>query len=86
VDIDFRLGRWSSHIREHAVQVEKTLVMIDHQPTEVDRLVRLVFAAWGRAEAEVYGAPNADAAADALAAAASDARITAADVTGYARG
>jgi len=86
VDIDFRLGRWSSHLREHTVQVEKTLVMIGHRPTEVDRLVRLVVAAWGRAEAEIYGAPNAEAAADELAAAASSARITAADVTGYARG
>jgi hypothetical protein len=86
VDIDFRLGRWSSHLREHTVQVEKTLEMIGHRPTEVDRLVRLVVAAWGRAEVEVYGAPNADDAADELAAAASGARITAADVTGYARG
>jgi hypothetical protein len=85
VDIDFRLGRWSSHLREHTVQIEKTLVMIDHRPTEVDRLVRLVVAAWGRAEAEVYGAPKADDAADELAAAASGARLTAADVTGYAR-
>ena len=26
VDLGFRLGRWSSHLREHTVQVEKTLV------------------------------------------------------------
>ena len=86
VDVDFRLGRWSSHLREHTVQVEKTLVMIGHRPTEVDRLIRLVVAAWGRAEAEVYGASNAEAGADELAAAASGARITAANVTAYARG
>ena len=86
VDIDFRLGRWSSHIREHTIQVEKTLAMVDHRPTEVDRLVRLVVASWGRAEAAVYGASNADAAADELAAAAASARITAADLTAHARG
>ena len=47
--IAFRLGRWSSHIREHTIQVEKTLVMLDHRPPEVDRLIRLVIAAWGLA-------------------------------------
>ena len=85
VDIDFRLGRWSSHLREHTIQVEKTIAMIGHQPTEVDRLVRLVLAAWGRAEAEVYGATGADAAADLLAAAAARARVTTADVMRVAR-
>ena len=60
VDIGFRLSRWSSHIREHTIQVEKTLEMLDHHPTEVDRLVRLILAAWGRAEAEVVGRPKGD--------------------------
>ena len=60
VDIDFRLSRWSSHIREHVIQVEKTLEMLHHRPTEVDRLVRLILAAWGRAESEVVGRPNGD--------------------------
>ena len=86
VDIDFRLGRWSSHLREHTVQVEKTIAMIGHQPTEVDRLVRLILAAWGRAEAEVYGAPDADAPAQFLATAAANARVTTRDVIRAARG
>ena len=85
VDIDFRLGRWSSHLREHTIQVEKTLVMIGHRPTEVDRLVRLILAAWGRAEADVYGAPNSDDAANVLAAAAANARVTTADIIRVAR-
>ena len=85
VDIDFRLGRWSSHLREHTIQVEKTLAMIGHQPTEVDRLVRLILAAWGRAEAEVYGTRDADAAANLLATAAANARVTTADVIRVAR-
>lgn len=60
VDIGFRLSRWSSHIREHTIQVEKTLEMLGHRQTEVDRLVRLILAAWGRAESEVVGRANGD--------------------------
>jgi len=55
VDLGFRLGRWSSHIREHTIQVEKTLAMLGRLPTEPDRLVRHVLAAYGRAESVVFG-------------------------------
>jgi len=84
VDIGFRIGRWSSHIREHTVQVEKTLVMLDQHPTEVDRLVRLALAGWGRAEAAVYGAEDAGPAVAILAEAAAAARSTAAELAGLA--
>jgi hypothetical protein len=84
IHIGFRLGRWSSHIREHTVQVEKTMDMLDRHPTEVDRLVRLVLAAWGRAEATVYGTPKPGAAIDILAKAAASARKTAAEIAGLA--
>jgi DinB superfamily len=82
LDIGFRLSRWSSHIREHTVQVEKTLVMIGHTPTEVDRLIRLILAEWGRAEAVVYGSAEGEDAIATLAAAAARARATAAVVAG----
>jgi hypothetical protein len=60
VTVGFRLNRWASHLREHAIQVEKTLVMLDDQPREVERLVRIVVAAYGRLEATGYGrAPEA---------------------------
>jgi hypothetical protein len=85
IDLAFRLGRWSSHIREHTIQVEKTLVMLDLQPTEVDRLIRLVLAAWGRAEAVVYGAAEAGEAEGPLVAAAASARATAAEIATLAR-
>ena len=62
VSLAFRLGRWSSHMREHTIQVEKTLAMLDRRPTEVDRLIRLVLAAYGRLEAVVYGLPDVPAA------------------------
>jgi hypothetical protein len=85
VDIGFRLGRWSSHIREHTIQVEKTMVMIGHRPTEVDRLIRLILAAWGRAEAVVYGSVDGGEGVEKLANAAAVARATAAEVSGIAR-
>ena len=86
VDIGFRLGRWSSHFREHTIQVEKTMVMIGHTPAEVDRLTRLILGAWGRAEAVVYGFADAGEAVDTLAAAAAGARVTAAEVVELAPG
>ena len=86
VDLGFRLGRWWSHLREHTVQVEKTLVMLDYRPTEVQRLVRLVLAAWGRAEAVVYGSDGASEAVDPLVDAAAGARVTATEIAGIARG
>jgi hypothetical protein len=86
VDLGFRLGRWSSHLREHTIQVEKTLVMLDYRPTEVQRLIRLVLAAWGRAEAVVYGSDRASEAVGSLVDAAAAARVTAAEIAAIARG
>lgn len=54
VDIRFRLLRWSSHIREHTIQVEKTLGFIGRPTTEVERLIRLISAAYGRLEDDVF--------------------------------
>ena len=58
VDVGFRLGRMSSHLQEHTVQVDKTLAMLDRTPPEAHRLARLVFRAYGRLEAAVYGLPS----------------------------
>jgi hypothetical protein len=55
VTVGFRMWRWPSHIEEHTVQVEKTLDMINHRRTEVERLVRLNARAMGRLEALVFG-------------------------------
>jgi hypothetical protein len=79
VSLGFRLGRWSSHIREHTIQVEKTLAMLGRVPTEPERLVRLTLAAYGRAEAVVFGQAGADSAAEIIRAAVVEARDTLAD-------
>ena len=64
VTVGFRIGRWASHIREHTIQVEKTYVMLGRPMTEVERLVRLIFEAYGRLEETVFGL-DAEAAAPA---------------------
>lgn len=74
VTVGFRLGRWSSHIREHAIQVEKTLATLGRTPTEPERLARHVLATFGRAEEAVYARAVGDDAIEPLLAAAAEAR------------
>jgi hypothetical protein len=57
VTIDFRLGRYGSHVREHTVQVDKTLAMLDRRPPEAERLARLILASYGRLEGLLVGRP-----------------------------
>jgi hypothetical protein len=54
VDMDFRLGRWASHIREHTLQLDKTLDWLGYQPSEPVRIVRDMLSTWGRLEARVF--------------------------------
>ncbi|MGI8929291.1 MAG: DinB family protein [Candidatus Limnocylindrales bacterium] len=80
VDVRFRLVRWSSHIREHTIQVEKTLAFIGRLVTEVDRLLWLIAAAYGRLEEDLLMLPADDGkAAEALALAKSAAERVASD-------
>jgi hypothetical protein len=60
VSIGFRLGRYGSHIREHTIQVDKTLALLRREPTEAERLVRLVLGTYGRLEALVIGRTAGD--------------------------
>jgi hypothetical protein len=54
VTIGFRLGRWSSHVLEHTVQLDKALAAMRRRPTEVEGLVRHIHRAYGRLEALVF--------------------------------
>ena len=76
VTLGFRFGRWSSHIREHVIQLEKTFAMLGHEPSEPARLVRNLLAAYGRAKSTVFVREGADAAAERIARAAVEARDT----------
>ena len=69
-------------MREHTVQVEKTLAMLGRPTSEVERLVRLIAGAYGRLEEGLYMWPATDdSLADALAMAESAAAGVAADAS-----
>jgi len=54
VDVGFRLGRLASHIAEHTLQIDKTLDWLGYEPSEPVRIVRDLYAAWGRLEARIF--------------------------------
>jgi hypothetical protein len=66
VTIGFRQWRWSSHIDEHTVQIEKTIDMLGKRRSEVAWLSRLNARAFGRLGATVFGRSSAGAAAPIL--------------------
>jgi hypothetical protein len=74
VTVGFRMARWSSHLREHTIQVEKTFALLGHVPDEPARLARHVLAAYGRAESVVFGRGAVDDAVERLVRGAAEAR------------
>jgi hypothetical protein len=60
----FRLHRFEEHLRQHTIQLDKTLAMIGRPPTEAHRLIRNVYNALADVEME----PAAEAELRALAA------------------
>ncbi len=56
--VRFRLGRFSSHLRQHTVQMEKALVALNMGPAEAKRLLRLIYGALAEAEGCRLGAPE----------------------------
>ena len=59
VPVRFRMHRFDAHLREHTIQVDKTLAGIGHPPTEPERLARLIHRALGQVEGALLGAPDA---------------------------
>ena len=62
MSLRFRLHRFDSHMRQHAVQIDKTLADLDQAPSEARRLLRLIYAALAEAEGAVIGADTPGAA------------------------
>lgn len=58
VPVRFRLHRFDAHLREHTIQVDKTLASIGHPPAEPERLARLIHRALGQVEGALHGAPK----------------------------
>jgi uncharacterized damage-inducible protein DinB len=53
--VRFRLGRYAAHMRQHTIQIEKSLAALGHPLNEARRLHRLNFSALARAEAAALG-------------------------------
>lgn len=58
IPVRFRMQRWDAHLREHTIQVDKTLAGIGHAAREAERLVRLIHGALGECEGALIGAPE----------------------------
>jgi hypothetical protein len=58
LSVSFRLGRFDSHLRQHTVQIEKTLVDLGYHPNESKRLLRLIYAALAGVEGALLGEPK----------------------------
>ena len=54
----FRLGRFESHLRQHTIQIDKTVAALRRLPGEPLRLVRMVYAALAEAEGARLGAQD----------------------------
>lgn len=53
--VEFRLHRFDSHLRQHIVQVEKTLEGLEIYPSEAKRLIRWVYYALSQVENAAIG-------------------------------
>ena len=56
ITVEFRLHRLDSHLRQHTVQIEKTLAALGDSPTEARRLLRLIYAALADVDSTMIGA------------------------------
>ena len=54
----FRLHRFEEHLRQHTIQLDKTLAGIGRPPTEAHRLVRNIYNALADVESERTPAPD----------------------------
>jgi uncharacterized damage-inducible protein DinB len=53
--LEFRLHRFSSHMRQHTIQIEKTLSMLSLPPSETGRLLRIIYHALAGVENAALG-------------------------------
>jgi hypothetical protein len=60
LNLRFRLHRFDSHMRQHIIQVDKTLVGLGSPPNEIRRLIRLIFAALAEVDNAALGAAGID--------------------------
>lgn len=56
LSVQYRLHRLDAHLRQHTIQVEKTIAAIGSAPSEARRLLRLVYNALAEVEGGLIGA------------------------------
>ncbi|MEM7030536.1 MAG: DinB family protein [Chloroflexota bacterium] len=56
--VRFRMHRFEAHLREHTIQVEKTLMMLNKVPNEATRLLQDVYQALADVEGALIGTEN----------------------------
>ena len=56
--LQYRLHRFDAHLRQHLVQIEKTLLWLNRPETEASRFLRLIFRALAGVENTTLGAPE----------------------------
>ncbi len=55
LSVEFRLHRLDSHLRQHTVQIEKTLAALIEHPSEAQRLLYLIYDALADVESVIIG-------------------------------
>lgn len=75
--LEYRLHRFEAHLRQHTIQMERTLDQLGRPANEARRLIRQLYAALAEVEGTLIGAPELGAAERAAAAEA---------IAGYAAG
>jgi hypothetical protein len=63
--VAFRMGRFTAHVREHTVQIEKTLLALGHIPGEAALHIRTLYRALAGVEGALMGATEPEASATA---------------------
>jgi len=63
--VAFRMGRFTAHVREHTVQIEKTLLALGHIPGEATLHIRTLYRALAGVEGALMGATEPEASATA---------------------
>lgn len=56
--LEYRLHRMDAHLRQHTIQIEKTLDQLGRSPSEARRLIRMVFGALAEVEGVLIGASS----------------------------
>lgn len=54
--LEYRLHRFDAHLRQHTIQAEKTLALLDRSPNEAKQLLRLIYNAVAEVEGGTLGA------------------------------